>query len=411
MLLARLFKAFVRTGSITLIDAHGRSETFTGSPGPHATIRLHDASLHRRMFLDPEMVVGEAYMDGSLTIEEGTLYDFLDICTRNIGNLDAMLQCRLLRLAGLMTRRIAQFNPRSRSRHNVAHHYDLSGRLYDLFLDPDRQYSCAYFDYPGQDLAAAQLAKKRHIAAKLRLDRPGLKVLDIGCGWGGMALYLAAETGAEVLGITLSEEQLKLARQRAVDAGLTDRVRFELCDYRELDQQFDRIVSVGMFEHVGVPQYPVFFNKLRHLLHRDGLALLHSIGRSDGPGTTNAWIRKYIFPGGYSPAVSEVLSVVEKSRLFVTDIEILRLHYAETLKAWRTNLKRNRDAVAKLYDERFLRMWEFYMVGAELAFRNEGHMVFQMQIARSQDAVPLTRDYMFRWEQAKRPQARAESAA
>ena len=261
----------------------------------------------------------------------------------------------------------------------------------------DRQYSCGYFTHRHHDLERAQLDKKRHLAAKLRLA-PGQRILDIGSGWGGLALYLAGMYGCEVVGITLSEKQLKTSRLRAERAGLADRVRFELRDYREQTGSFDRIVSVGMFEHVGLKHYPEFFAKVRELLTDDGVAVLHSIGRMDGPGATNEWIRKYIFPGGYAPALSEVLPVVERLRLWVTDIEVLRLHYAETLRCWYERFQTNRAEIAKLYDERFCRMWEFYLAASEMAFRSMGHMVFQMQIAKRQDAVPLTRDYVSDWE-------------
>ena len=282
----------------------------------------------------------------------------------------------------------------------MAHHYDLNGRLYSLFLDRDRQYSCAYFPRGDETLEQAQIAKKRHIAAKLCLDRPDLTVLDIGSGWGGLALTLAREYGARVLGITLSTEQLTEARGRAAAEGLDDRVSFELLDYRALDRTFDRIVSVGMFEHVGVGHYREFFDTVARCLNPDGVALLHAIGRSDGPGFTNPWIAKYIFPGGYCPALSEVIPRVEQSGLIATDIEVLRLHYAETLRHWRRRLIANRDTIASLYDERFCRMFEFYLCGAEIAFRREGHMVFQIQLAHRQTAVPLTRDYITAFESA-----------
>jgi cyclopropane-fatty-acyl-phospholipid synthase len=299
--------------------------------------------------------------------------------------------------AGRVVRRLHQYNPVPRARRNVAHHYDLSDQLYELFLDRDRQYSCAYFNRPGEDLDAAQEDKKRHIAAKLLL-RPGHKVLDIGSGWGGLALYLAAECGVDVTGLTLSREQHNVATRRAAAAGLGERVRFHLRDYREETGLYNRIVSVGMFEHVGVNQYSTYFQRLSDLLAPDGVALLHSIGRMDGPGTTNAWMRKYIFPGGYAPALSEVVPEAERTRLWITDIEILRLHYAETLRAWRGRFEQNRDRICELYDERFCRMWEMYLVGAELAFRRDGHMVFQMQLAKAVDTVPLTRDYLVEWE-------------
>ena len=301
---------------------------------------------------------------------------------------------------GVLTRRIAQFNPAQRSRRNVAHHYDLNGRLYSLFLDRDRQYSCAYFPRGDETIDEAQVAKKRHIAAKLLLFRPGLSVLDIGCGWGGLALTLARDYGACVTGITLSTEQLTEARARAKAEGLEDRVTFELLDYRSLHRRFDRIVSVGMFEHVGVGYYQEFFGVVKRCLAPDGIALLHSIGRSDGPSSTNPWISKYIFPGGYCPSLSEVFPAIEKTGLIATDVEILRLHYAETLRHWRRRFMANRDAIATIYDERFCRMFEFYLAGCELAFRRQHHMIFQIQVTRDQSSAPLTRDYMTDTERA-----------
>jgi cyclopropane-fatty-acyl-phospholipid synthase len=398
MLLASVLARFICIGRLTVIDAAGRRHVLEGSPGPSATVRLHDPALHWKLLLKPRLFVGEAYMAGTLTIEEGSsLYDFIDLMVSNDVAQPNALPLWLGQAAGRLVRRLHQYNPVPRARRNVAHHYDLSDQLYELFLDRDRQYSCAYFGSPEDDLDTAQENKKRHIAAKLLL-RPGLKVLDIGSGWGGLALYLAAECGADVTGLTLSEEQHKVATRRAAAAGLSDRVRFHLRDYREKTGRYDRIVSVGMFEHVGVNQYPTYFRRLSELLTPDGVALLHSIGRMDGPGTTNPWMRKYIFPGGYSPALSEVVPVAERARLWITDIEILRLHYAETLRAWRRRFEQNRERIRALYDERFCRMWEMYLVGAELAFRRDGHLVFQMQLAKAVDTVPLTRDYMVEWE-------------
>jgi cyclopropane-fatty-acyl-phospholipid synthase len=348
----------------------------------------------RRMLWNPRLAIGEGYMDGVLTIERGTLYDFLDLLAINqeIAKPPAIL--RAVDFLDYLWRRIAQMNDPSRARHNVAHHYDLSGKLYELFLDADRQYSCAYFGRDGDDLERAQQRKKQHIARKLRLEA-GQRVLDIGCGWGGLAMSLATSADVEVLGITLSVEQQAVATKRAEAAGLSHKVRFELRDYRNVVGEFDRIVSVGMFEHVGLPNYDRFFAQVRNLLKPDGIAVLHAIGRSDGPGATNAWLRKYIFPGGYSPALSEVLPAVEAAKLFVTDIEILRLHYAKTLAAWRARFSANRAAIAQLYDERFCRMWEFYLTGSEIAFRRQGHMVWQMQMAREVATAPLTRDYIY----------------
>jgi cyclopropane-fatty-acyl-phospholipid synthase len=398
MLLASVLARFIRVGRLSVIDAAGRRHVFEGSAGPSATVRLHDPALHRRLLRKPRLFIPEAYMAGTLTIEDGSsLYDFIDLLVSNdAANPNALW---LGQAAGRLVRRLHQYNPVPRARRNVAHHYDLSDQLYELFLDHDRQYSCAYFASPDDDLDTAQENKKRHIAAKLLL-RPGLKVLDVGSGWGGLALYLAAECGADVTGLTLSVEQHKVATRRAAVAGLGDRVRFSLSDYREETGLYDRIVSVGMFEHVGVVQYPTYFRRLSELLAPDGIALLHSIGRMEGPGTTNPWMRKYIFPGGYSPALSEVVPVAERARLWITDIEILRLHYADTLRLWRRRFEHNRERIRELYDERFCRMWEMYLIGAEIAFRRDGHLVFQMQLAKAVDTVPLTRDYIVAWETA-----------
>jgi cyclopropane-fatty-acyl-phospholipid synthase len=399
MLLAHLLGHLITIGTLRVIDADGRNHVFSGAPGPEVTIRLHDPALYRKLFFNPRLYAGEAYMDGTLTVEGGTIYDFLDLVSWNMERAPRHPFRPIYAGFGKFLRGLQQYNPIHRSRANVAHHYDLSERLYELFLDKDRQYSCAYFSHPGDDLETAQTNKKRHLAAKLLL-RPGQHVLDIGSGWGGLALYLARECGVEVTGLTLSTEQHKVATQRAASAGLSDRVRFHLKDYREETGTYDRIVSVGMFEHVGIVQFRTFFDKVKALLAEDGVAMLHAIGRGDGPGVTNPWIRKYIFPGGYSPALSEVLPAVEKSGLWVTDVEILRLHYAETLRAWQRRFQANREEICKLYDERFCRMWEFYLAGAEVTFRRHEYMVWQMQLSRTVDAVPLTRDYALDWERA-----------
>jgi len=393
MLAALLFRQVVREGTLTVVDAAGKAETF-GRGSPRVTVRMHDRATEYKLLVNPKLCLGEAYMDGRLTVEEGSLYDFLELAGRNVVNVENHPLWGVFDRVGRALRPIQTFNPVRRARRNVAHHYDLSGELYDLFLDTDRQYSCAYFTHPDASIEQAQQAKKRHIAAKLGLDEPGLSVLDIGCGWGGLGLYLADVADAQVTGLTLSEEQVKMSRQRARASGLDDRVDFLLEDYRNLAGTFDRIVSVGMFEHVGTAHYPEFFRTVRDRLSDDGVALIHSIGRIDPPGGTNPWLRKYIFPGGYTPALSEVLAPVERTGLWVTDIEILRLHYAETLRAWRERFMANRERVKALYDERFCRMWEFYLAGCEVSFRHMGQMVFQMQLARRQDAVPLTRDYI-----------------
>lgn len=410
MLLEKFLRQTVSHGDLHLIDANGARWQFGNGKGPQVTIQLHDKRLHRRLLFNPKLALGEAYVDGTLTIEEGTLVDLLDLAGTNLESVEHHPMQRRFDAISRFFRKLQQHNPVGRAQRNVAHHYDLSDELYDIFLDSDRQYSCAYFN-GEDDLEAAQAAKKRHLAAKLKLDRPGLKVLDIGSGWGGLGLYLAQNGGAEVTGVTLSVEQHKVSQQRAADMGLTDRVRFELRDYRHETGKYDRIVSVGMFEHVGAGHYQEFFDKVRDLLTDDGVCILHSIGRRQPPSTTNPWLRKYIFPGGYTPALSEVLSAVEKTGLWVTDIEVLRLHYAETLRHWNDRFQKNRARAAELYDEKFCRMWEFYLVGSEYAFRRMGQMVFQMQITKHQDAVPLTRDYITDWDRGQGDAARMTAAA
>ena len=407
MLTVAAFRSIIRSGSLKLIDSRGRTHILGDGSAPSCAIRLGDRWLDHSIAFNPALYVGEAFMDGRLTMAEGRLYDFLDLAARNMAHLESNPWYSLI---SRTAKRIGQYNPVHRARKNVAHHYDLSDQLYDLFLDKDRQYSCAYFLNPRDSIETAQENKKRHIASKLLLNRPRLKVLDIGSGWGGMGLYLANETGADVTGVTLSVEQHKVSEERAAAAGLCDRVRFHLRDYREEAGRYDRIVSVGMFEHVGPSHYREFFRKLKDLLADDGVALLHSIGRMEPPGGMNPWIRKYIFPGGYTPALSEVFEAVQDAGLWVTDLEMLRLHYAETLRAWRERFEANRDKIRALYDERFCRMWEFYLVGCEVSFRYMNQMVFQMQIAKQPHAVPMTRDYMYESEQAAR-QSQARRAA
>ncbi|MBV9061361.1 MAG: class I SAM-dependent methyltransferase [Alphaproteobacteria bacterium] len=351
--------------------------------------------------MNPDLKLGELYMDGRLTVEEGgDVSHLLALLMHNLSLSQPTGWHRLTRIFRNTTRLFAQFNPAVRAKRNVAHHYDLSGELYARFLDRDRQYSCAYFQTGDETIDEAQIAKKRHIAAKLLLNKPGLRVLDIGCGWGGLALDIARDANATVLGITLSEEQIAVARERSEKAHLSECCRFELADYRTLRGSYDRIVSVGMFEHVGVPHYAAFFSKVRQLLADDGVMLLHTIGRLDGPGSTNPWVAKYIFPGGYVPSLSELTAAVEENGLLITDIEVLRLHYAKTLAEWRRRFDGQRAEIAKLYDERFCRMWEFYLAGAEMAFRYDNEAVFQVQIVKHQEALPLTRDYMFDGERS-----------
>jgi len=400
MLLARFLGAVIDQGEFTLIDSRGRAYNFGDGSAPRVAIRLHDKATERRLLLNPRLAAGEAYMEGKLKIEEGTLYDLIDLIGRNIEAFEHHWFSDFSANLSQVFRRIQQYNPVGKAQKNVAHHYDLSDDLYDLFLDSDRQYSCAYFDGTHNDLERAQMDKKRHIAAKLLLHEPGMKVLDIGSGWGGMGLYLAQQTGADVTGVTLSTQQHKVSQRRVEDLGLSDQVRFKLQDYREESTTYDRIVSVGMFEHVGAVHYLEYFKKARDLLNDDGVFLLHSIGRMEPPGVTNPWLRKYIFPGGYTPSLSETLAAIEKAGLWVTDVEILRLHYADTLHLWYERFMAQREKALDLYDERFCRMWEFYLIGCEIAFRRMGQMVFQIQIAKRQDAVPLTRDYIANWERS-----------
>lgn len=394
-LLDRILHHFIGAGALAVRWPDGSFSHYQGSKaGPSAGVWLKNQQAIQALIVNPGLGFGEAYMEGNLQPHDSTLYDLLHVLMLNAMTPGGHVAERLAAALRYVRRGWTQFNPATRARQNVAHHYDLGNSLYALFLDRDWQYSCAYFRHGDETLDEAQAAKKRHIAAKLLLDRPGLEVLDIGCGWGGMALTLARDYGAIVTGITLSEEQLAFARTRAHDEGLADRVRFELLDYRTLHRRFDRIVSVGMFEHVGVGHYPIFFETIHRSLRDDGVALVHSIGRSDGPGTTNPWINKYIFPGGYSPALSEVLDAVEGSGLWMTDCEILRLHYAKTIAIWSERFAARRAEAVALYDERFARMFEFYLAASELAFRVQGHMNFQLQLSRSLTAVPLTRDYM-----------------
>ena len=391
-LLRVAFGKFVQGGKLRITTAGGVVLVVGESAGPEVAIRFTSRPTELSVLLDPELKLGEAYMDGTLLVEHGSIADFLlMLCPRGLPPRPQWTWPQWLwRYA---RRRLAQFNPRSRARRNVAHHYDLDERLYSLFLDSDRQYSCAYFERPDQSLDDAQLAKRRHIAAKLLLE-PGKHVLEIGCGWGGLALYLAELLDARVTGITLSEEQHAVALRRTSEKGLSKRVTFRLQDYRDIQDKFDRIVSVGMFEHVGVGFYDAFFRRCYESLEDDGVMLLHSIGRSEGPAVTNPWVAKYIFPGGYVPALSEVLPAVERAGLLVTDVEILRLHYADTLRAWRQRFVAHRDEVEEVYDARFVRMWEFYLAAAEVGFREHAMMVFQMQLTKQQGVVPVTRDYI-----------------
>ena len=393
------FRRIFEFGSLTVVDARGTTHEFGDGTGTPVAVRLHDRALHWKLLVNPFLYFGEGYMDASITFEAGELHDFLDLVGHNAATIETKPAGIIIRWLTALRRRLQQHNPVGRARANVAHHYDLNGALYDLFLDKDRQYSSAYFVSGNDTLEVAQDNKKRHLAAKLLL-KPGQKVLDIGSGWGGLGLYLTQAADVDVTGVTLSEEQFKVSNQRARDRKLDKRARFHLRDYRDETGTYDRIVSVGMFEHVGAKHYREYFDKVRDLLAEDGVFVLHSIGRMEPPGTTNAWLRKYIFPGGYSPALSETFAAIERTGLWVTDVEILRLHYANTLKEWNRRFQANRDKVASLYDERFCRMWEFYLQCCEMAFRYLNQVVFQLQIAKNQDTVPTTRDYITDWERA-----------
>jgi cyclopropane-fatty-acyl-phospholipid synthase len=410
--LRRLLSAFIHRGTLIVRGPDGSEMVFGDLAAPRVAVRIRTYRAMLALALDPELALGELFMEGQLTVEDGgNVADLLDLLFVNVARFRKSQGIwRLLHVVQqLRLRWLRARNSRSRARASAAHHYDLSGRLYELFLDSDLQYSCAYYSDSASTLDEAQVGKKRHIISKLLLDRPGLKILDVGCGWGGMALDLARDFEASVRGITLSEEQVIRARNRAADAGLSELCQFELSDYRDLVGRYDRIVSVGMFEHVGPEFYEGYFTKARELLDDEGVMLLHTIGRSDAPGTTNAWIAKYIFPGGYVPSLSEILVAVERSGLVVTDIEVLRLHYAKTLMEWRNRFEANREEIARLYDERFCRMWEFYLAGSEMAFRHDNHVVFQLQLAKRVDAVPLTRDYMVDIERAIRSAIRTET--
>jgi cyclopropane-fatty-acyl-phospholipid synthase len=407
-LLDLLFGQLIRRGALRLIDHAGRRRDYGDGSGPEVVARFADAATERRVFLAPHFHLLEAYTDGRLTLEAGTFHDFLDICCLNLAETGFGGGRRLYHALGHLFLAWEHFNPSRLAHKRVSHHYDLHESLFRLFLDDDLQYSCAYFPTPGATLEQAQLAKKRHVAAKLLLEG-GQRVLDIGSGWGGLALELARLADVEVLGITLSTEQLAVARRRAAQAGLEHRVQFELMDYRKVSGRFDRIVSVGMFEHVGPPHYRTFFRRVRDLLADDGVALVHSVGQLDHGGN-NPWIRRRIFPGSYTPAVSQVLPHIERQNLLVTDVEILRLHYADTLREWRLRFAARRAEAAVLYDERFCRMWEAYLSACEIGFRRLSLMVFQVQMAKDRHSLPPTRDYIHRQEEAW-AQARAAELA
>jgi cyclopropane-fatty-acyl-phospholipid synthase len=393
MIFDRIISSLMRTGDLTITDWNGKARHYGDGTPPRVSVKFMTAAAARKVALDPDLNLGECYMDGSIQLLEGSVRDFLALAIKNTGTRQRHAVHLMLDKFREAARRIYQDNKIGKAKVNVARHYDLSGQIYDLFLDRDRQYSCAYFETETATLEEAQLAKKRHVAAKLAI-KPGMKVLDIGSGWGGLGIYLSEMCGADLTGVTLSEEQYKLSNERVAQRGIGDTTRFLLKDYRLLEGPYDRIVSVGMFEHVGVTRIPEFFHKCTTLLKDDGNALLHSINRSNGPGVTSAWIEKYIFPGGYIPALSEVIPHMEKAGLYITDVEILRLHYAKTLREWGHRFETNRARAAEIYDERFCRMWEFYLAAAECTFLYAGMNNFQIQFGKNQNVLPLTRNYI-----------------
>lgn len=399
--LDRMLRQAIRSGSLVVHPPSGAPRRYGDGSGPTVTVRVHDASLPRRILLNPDMGIGEGYMDGTLTIDDDDLHGFLGIAIANSEFAWEHPLHFLLWKGRRLVRAARQYNPAHRARGRVAHHYDLSGELYDLFLDADKQYSCAYFLHEDDPLATAQRQKKAYIARKLRIE-PGMRVLDIGCGWGGLGLTLASDHGASVVGVTLSEEQHRVANERARALGLSDRAQFHLMDYRQIEGRFDRIVSVGMFEHVGTPHYGEYFRTIRDKLTPDGVALIHTIGRTSPPGANSPWIEKYIFPGGYVPALSEILRHTERADLISQDIEVWRLHYALTLRKWHDNFVHSIDRVRAIYDERFCRMWRYYLVASELTFRLNRQVVFQIQLGRKMDAVPITRTYLYPAPQIQR---------
>jgi cyclopropane-fatty-acyl-phospholipid synthase len=395
----------IKFGSLKVVNADGKIYRFNGESSELAPsevcVRFHDKQYARWLALSPSMALGKGYMEGRVSVENGTIYDFIQLLALNVEQDDYHWLHRLFDQIDALRKRFQQFNPARKSRHNVAHHYDLSGELYELFLDRDRQYSCAYFEQPENDLDTAQTDKKNHIAAKLLLQGDH-RVLDIGSGWGGMGLYIARHFGAKVDGITLSEEQLKESNQLAKSENLDNKAKFYLRDYRNLEDTYDRIVSVGMFEHVGVNHFKTYFSKIHDCLAQDGVALLHTIGRIGHPTVTDPWIRKYIFPGGYIPSLSEIMPAIENTGMVVTDVEFLGLHYAETLKHWQQGFQANRDKVKEIYDETFCRMWEYYLACSEVSFRHLDSTVLQIQMVKDRRVVPMTRDYMAKNESAIR---------
>ena len=395
-LLSNLLRKFIRTGTLRLIDADGRAHLFGGAaPGPAVTVRLHDRALYRSLALNPELVAGEAYMAGTLTFEDGSDVGALMLLfSVNRGGLAAHSSQRVLRRAWRAVKRWHQANPVGVAAANARHHYDVPVEIYRLFLDEGLSYSCAVFENPAHDtLEAAQQNKLQRATLKLGL-RPGMTVAEIGSGWGSLAMHIAATTGAKVTAINVSPEQLRIARERVAAAGLESLVEFREIDYRKLKGRFDRVISVGMMEHVGIGHFDEYFGTIRNLLADDGYAMIHCIGRMKPPGATAPFIRKYIFPGGYVPSLSEVFAATERTELWVSDMEVLRLHYYHTLRHWRTRFAANRARAVEIAGERFCRMWEFYLAAVEVGFLNGSNMVFQLLLSKRNDAVPIVRDVL-----------------
>ncbi len=395
MKLANFCKDLFKEDGFVLVDANA-NEHIIGNPikKNHIKIKLLDKSLHYKLLFLPELYFGEAYADGSILIENGTLTDFLDIAMKNIGRRNANVYSKIINKILGTYRYLTNFNIISKSKKNVAHHYDISEKLYDMFLDSNRQYSCGYFKNENETLENAQKNKMDHIIKKLNLKQ-NQRVLDIGSGWGTLAIEIARKNQCEVLGITLSENQLEHSIKKAKELNLENQVDFKLMDYRELNEKFDRIVSVGMFEHVGKRFYNTYFNKVSKLLKNDGIALIHTIGSVESPRDPHPWISKYIFPGGYTPSLSELALPIEKSGLIISDLEVLRMHYSHTLRNWKERFLGKKEEVLQMFDEKFFRMWEFYLTGCEMAFKWGDQVVFQLQLSKELTAAPNTRDYIY----------------
>jgi cyclopropane-fatty-acyl-phospholipid synthase len=411
-LLDQMLARLVKRGELTVIDHDGRTYRY-GSPDPElhpVTVRLVDRKVAFQIARDPALGTAEAWMNGRLRVEQGEIIDLVLVIRRNRRWEDRTRPNTFLRKTGKLRHRLGTLNWRPQALKNVVHHYDIGNELYRLFLDPDLQYSCAYFTDPANSIDQAQLDKKAHIAAKLHL-KPGQRVLELGSGWGGLALYLNRVADVDVLGVTLSREQLGLARRRAEEAGVADRVKFELADWRDVTGTFDRVVSIGMFEHLGTAFFRTFFAQVRQRLAPDGVALIHTMGRMGKPGTTDRFMQKYIFPGGYLPALSEIVSASERERLIMADCEALRFHYVYTLRAWYERLKARQEEVAALADERFYRLWLFYLAASMTMFTDGAMVVYQLQYLRRRDATPITRDYMFAAEKRLRDRASTGQAA